>query len=107
MPEKRAEPSALFHQCNQPIHNDTITSTNLPAISDALGHEAKDLPGLVWQTQISMREIERLVEAMQRTWLLRKHVNHTNPPPLRPLSETVAPETQPVKVLRSPKDSVD
>jgi phospholipid/cholesterol/gamma-HCH transport system substrate-binding protein len=62
-------------------------STNLPAISDAIGLEARDIPGLVSQTQTSMREIERLVEAMQHHWLLRKYVNKTNPPPLRPLYE--------------------
>jgi phospholipid/cholesterol/gamma-HCH transport system substrate-binding protein len=87
--------------------NAQLASTNLPAISEALGHEAKDLPGLVLQTQISMREIERLVEAMQRTWLLRKHVNHTNPPPLRPFPEPIVPESKPVKSLRSPKNSAN
>ena len=80
-------------------------STNLPAISDAIRLEAKDLPGLVLQTQTSMRELERLIEAMQRHWLVRKYVNKTNPPPARPLSETIAPERKPVKVLRSPGDS--
>ena len=84
-----------------------LASTNLPAISEAIGHEAKDLPGLVLQTQTSMREIERLVEAMQRHWLLRKYVNQTNPPPLRPRFAPVAPETPPVKALRSPRDSAD
>jgi hypothetical protein len=29
-----------------------------------------------------MREIERLVEAMERHWLLRKYMNLTNPPAL-------------------------
>jgi len=52
-----------------------------------------------------MREIERLVEAMQRTWLLRKYVNQTNPPPLRPLPGSEKPEKKPVKVFRSPRDS--
>lgn len=61
-----------------------IASTNLPAISSTLGKETKDLPGLTRQTQITMRELERLIEAMQRTWLLRKHVNKTNPPPINP-----------------------
>ena len=70
------------------LNNLQQASTNLPAISDAVGKEAKDLPGLVLQTQVSMREMERLVEAMQRTWLLRKYVNPTNPPPLRPLPES-------------------
>jgi len=82
-----------------------LASTNLPAISGALGHEAKDLPGLVLQTQISMRELERLIEAMQRHWLLRKYVNWTNPPPLRPLAGSEEPTKVPVRPLRSPKDS--
>ena len=82
-------------------------STNLPAISEALGHEAKDLPGLVLQTQTSMRELERLIEAMQKNWFIRKHVNKTNPPPLNPLSETGVQVKQPVKVFHSPKGSVN
>jgi phospholipid/cholesterol/gamma-HCH transport system substrate-binding protein len=82
-----------------------IASTNLPAISDVLGHEAQDLPGLALQTQTSMRELERLIEAMQRHWLLRKYVNKTNPPPLRPLPWSEEPEKKPMKGLRSPRDS--
>jgi hypothetical protein len=48
-----------------------------------------------------------LIEAMQKTWLLRKYVNPTNPPPLNPLSEPVTPEEKPVKALRSPRDSAN
>jgi phospholipid/cholesterol/gamma-HCH transport system substrate-binding protein len=80
-------------------------STNLPAISEALGIETKDLPGLVLQTQISMRELERSAEAIQRHWLLRKYVNKTNPPPIAPPTETADPERKPVKAFRSPRDS--
>jgi phospholipid/cholesterol/gamma-HCH transport system substrate-binding protein len=87
------------------LNNLQQASTNLPAISHAIGQEANDLPGLVLQMQTSMREVERLVEAMQRTWLLRKYVNPTNPPPSHPLSNTVVPGKQPLKSLRSPKDS--
>jgi hypothetical protein len=82
-------------------------STNLPAISDALRLEAKDLPGLVLQTQTSMRELERLIEAMQRHWLVRKYVNQTNPPPLSPLPADAVPQRKPAKVLRSPGDSAN
>ncbi len=89
------------------LNNLQQASTNLPAISGAVGKGAKDLPGLVLQTQVSMREVERLVEAMQKTWLLRKYVNQTNPPPLDPLSEPAVPETKPVKVLHSPRDSAN
>jgi len=82
-----------------------LASTNLPAISDAVGKEAKELPGLVLQTQTSMRELERLIEAMQRHWLLRKFVNWTNPLPLRPLPPSQEPQKPPAKRFRSPKES--
>ena len=84
------------------LNNLQQASTNLPAISDAVGKETRDLPGLVLQTQVSMREVERLVEAMQRSWLLRKYVNQTNPPPLRPLPGSEEPEKKPMKALQSP-----
>jgi phospholipid/cholesterol/gamma-HCH transport system substrate-binding protein len=80
-----------------------LASTNLPVITDVLGQEAEGLPGLVLQTQTSMRELERLTAAMQRHWLLRKYVNKTNPPAVRPLP---ASETKkPVTAFRSPRDS--
>ncbi|MDD5141686.1 MAG: MlaD family protein [Verrucomicrobiales bacterium] len=82
-------------------------SANLPAISDVVGQEAKDLPGLAKQTQISMRELERLIEAMQHHWLLRKYVNRTNPPPLNPPAEPVGLEKQPVKAIRFPRGTTD
>ncbi|MDB6066261.1 MAG: hypothetical protein JWR26_2469 [Pedosphaera sp.] len=80
-------------------------TARLPAIGDALGNEAKDLPGLVLQTQTSMREMERLIEAMQRHWLLRKYVNPKSPPPLRPLTVSEEPQEKRVKVLQPPKSS--
>lgn len=73
-------------------------TARLPAITDAVANEARDLPGLVQQTQVSMRELERLIEAMQRHWLLRKYVNLTNPPPLG-----TWPQKETADRLRSPK----
>ena len=86
------------------LGNFQLASTNLPTISAVLRREADDLPGLVSQTQTSMRELERLIEAMQKNWLVRKYVNKTNPPPAHPLIETAVPEKQPAKAIRSPKD---
>jgi hypothetical protein len=61
-------------------------TARLPEITDAVADETKDLRGLVQQSKTSMRELERLIEALQRYWLVRKYVNRTNPPPCRPLS---------------------
>ncbi|MDB6015693.1 MAG: hypothetical protein JWR19_182 [Pedosphaera sp.] len=83
-------------------------TARLPEITDAVADEAKDLPGLVRETQTSMRELERLIEAMQRHWLLRKYVNATNPPSLRPLPVSQAPQPKSAKaLLRSPKASAN
>jgi len=91
---------------NVAVKNVRDGTVRLPEITDAVANETKDLPGLVQQTQTSMREIERLVEAMQRHWFLRKYLNKTNPPPLHPLPEVAEPEKKPaVRALRSPKDS--
>jgi phospholipid/cholesterol/gamma-HCH transport system substrate-binding protein len=78
-------------------------TVRLPEITDAIADEAKDLPGLVQQTQTSMRELERLIEAMQRHWLLRKYVNHTNPPSGQPLLPPRESAGKPTKDFRSPK----
>jgi phospholipid/cholesterol/gamma-HCH transport system substrate-binding protein len=80
-------------------------TVRLPEITDAVANETKELPGLVHQTQTSMREFERLVEAIQRHWFLRKYLNKTNPPPVDPESENPARATKPTKPFRSPKAS--
>jgi phospholipid/cholesterol/gamma-HCH transport system substrate-binding protein len=90
---------------NVAVKNIQNGTARLPEITDAVADGTKDLPGLVRQTQASMRELERLVEAMQKTWLLRKYVNQTNPPPLNPLSEPVSPLEKSVNVSHSPRDS--
>jgi phospholipid/cholesterol/gamma-HCH transport system substrate-binding protein len=90
---------------NVAVKNVRDGTDRLPEITGAVANETKDLPGLVQQTQTSMREIERLVEAMQRHWFLRKYLNKTNPPPLHPLPKVAEPDKKPVNVLRSPKNS--
>lgn len=78
-------------------------TARLPEVTGALADEAKDLPGLVAQTQSSMRELERLIEAMQRHWLLRRYVKQTNPP--RSGMETPPPKPATPRPRTSPKGS--
>jgi phospholipid/cholesterol/gamma-HCH transport system substrate-binding protein len=103
--ETMSELQGMVTNLNVAVTNVQNGAARLPEITDAVAKEAKDLPGLVQQTQTSMRELERLIEAMQRHWLLRKYVNQTNPPPLHPLFETPVPKKKPIKILRSPKGS--
>ena len=78
-------------------------AARVPEIADAVANETKDLPGLVEQTQTSMRELERLIEALQRHWLVRKYVNKTNPPPLGRASELEEPRKKTFKPPTLPK----
>ncbi|MHB8522048.1 MAG: MlaD family protein [Limisphaerales bacterium] len=103
--ETLSEWHGVVTNLNSAVNNVQKGTIRLPEITDAVANEAKDLPGLVEQTQVSMRELERLIEAMQKHWLLRKYVNQTNPPPLRPLAANQGPPQKPVKARRSPKVS--
>jgi phospholipid/cholesterol/gamma-HCH transport system substrate-binding protein len=76
----------IITNLNVAVKNVQNGTARLPEIVDGIANETKELPALVQQTQTSMRETERLVEAMQRHWLIRKYVNHTNPPPVRTIS---------------------
>lgn len=80
---------AAITNANLVFENLQEGTARLPEITGALADEAKDLPGLVLQTQTSMHELERVVEAMQRHWFLRKYVSEVEPP-LSP-----APKPQP------------
>jgi phospholipid/cholesterol/gamma-HCH transport system substrate-binding protein len=103
--EAMSELQGVVTNLNVAVANVQKGTMRLPEITDAVANEAKDLPGVVQQTQTSMRELERLIEALERHWLLRKYVNKTNPPPVRPLPESEEPARQPFKSLSSPKDS--
>ena len=76
---------------NVAVGNVRKGTERMPEITGAVADEAKEVPALVRQTEASMRELERLIEAMQRHWLIRKYVNHTNPPPELPLPEVTEP----------------
>jgi phospholipid/cholesterol/gamma-HCH transport system substrate-binding protein len=89
------------------VTNVNLATANLPGITGAVADEAKDLPGLVQQTQTSMRELERLIEAAQKNWLVRKHVNKTNPAPISPPLRTPVweqtPTNQPRHISNAPR----
>jgi phospholipid/cholesterol/gamma-HCH transport system substrate-binding protein len=100
-----SELQGVVTNLNAAMKNVQTGAARLPEITDAVAREAKDLPGLVQQTQVSMRELERLVEAVQHHWLLRKYVNKTNPVALRPFPANDEPQRKTVKGSGSPKVS--
>jgi phospholipid/cholesterol/gamma-HCH transport system substrate-binding protein len=103
-----SELQGVVTNLNAAAKNVQTGTERLPEITGAMASEARDLPGLVRQTQTSMRELERLIEAMQRNWLVRKYMNKTNPPPLlrepSALPPIEAPDQSPPRNLRSPRN---
>ncbi len=55
--------------------------------TDVLKDEVKDLPGMVLQTREALRESEKLIVAVQKSWLLRKYVDATETTTLIPTAE--------------------
>jgi phospholipid/cholesterol/gamma-HCH transport system substrate-binding protein len=66
-----------------------LAGAHLSAVSEALAAEAQDLPGLVWQTQQTLHELERLIEGIQKHWLIRRYVEPPQPSTRIPPSEVV------------------
>ena len=67
-------------------------TVRLPEITDNVADEVGQLPGLVKQTRSSIREMERLIVAMQKHWLIRKYVDKSNPPPPAENASPAVPE---------------
>ena len=66
-----------------------VAGTHLSAVSEALAVEAKDLPGLVLQTQQTLHELERLIEGIEKVWPIRSHIEQRQPNTRIPPSEVV------------------
>jgi phospholipid/cholesterol/gamma-HCH transport system substrate-binding protein len=78
--EAIVESRVMMTNLNLTVKNLQEGTARLPEVGSALANEAKDLPGLVQQTKTSMRELERLILALQRHWLVRKYMDKVNPP---------------------------
>jgi phospholipid/cholesterol/gamma-HCH transport system substrate-binding protein len=88
---------------NAAVANVENGTARLPELTGALADEAKDIPGLVKQTQTSMHELERLIEALQKHWIVRKYMDKTEPPPSSRPDQGLPKKNS--KSVRSPKDS--
>jgi len=81
--------NASMDQLQSILKDVQVAGTHLSAVSEALAIEAKDLPGLVLQTQQTLHELERLIEGLERHWLIRKYIEQRQPNTRIPPSEVV------------------
>lgn len=54
-------------------------TAKLPDIAGTVSDQSKDLPELVLQTEDALRETTRLIEGLQKHWLIRKYVEQVEP----------------------------
>ena len=81
--------NASMDQLKAILKDVQVTSIHLSGVSEALATEAQDLPGLVLQTQQMLHELERLIEGIERHWLIRKYIEQRQPNTRIPPSEVV------------------
>ena len=74
-----AKVDAALAQTQQIVADVQKTTAQLPPMAQAVGGEVKNLPGTVIQTQETIREAERLLEGLQRHWLLRGSMPQPEP----------------------------
>lgn len=76
----------IVAKANESLASVRDTLAKLPPMAETLSGEVRDMPGLVVQTRDMLRETQRLIEAIQRHWLIRGYVDQA------PASETIPPE---------------
>ncbi|HMO49715.1 MAG TPA: MlaD family protein [Kiritimatiellia bacterium] len=77
-----AQVQAAMAQVNVMLTDLREVTIELPPMARTVNREVQDIPGTVLMTQETLRETERLIEGIQRHWLLRKYIPRTEPTPL-------------------------
>ncbi|MDH3591749.1 MAG: MlaD family protein [Planctomycetota bacterium] len=79
-----AKTHRILDEAQRVLADIRAASKRLPDIAEGADKGIDALPGLILQTQATLREVERLVEALQRHWLVRRHVEKAPPGRIAP-----------------------
>ena len=79
-PELAVKINVVLAQVQKILADVKQSTGQLPGMAKTIGNEVQDASGLVLQTQSAIREAEKLIEGIQRHWLLRKYVDQVTPP---------------------------
>lgn len=88
-PDTAAEVKGIVEKINAALEDVKIiledvrkTAAEFPPVAQKIGKESDNIPGLLIQTQETLREAERLIEGIQQHWIIRKYVPQPSSPPL-------------------------
>jgi phospholipid/cholesterol/gamma-HCH transport system substrate-binding protein len=90
-PKMADDLNGILEQVRAVLADVKATTAQLPAMAEKVGDEAGDLPGLMLQTQETLREAERLIDGIQQTWLVRGYIEQPQTGRLIKPSEVTAP----------------
>lgn len=76
----------ITEKINASLAEVNVILQDVRASSSILKEEMDDVPGVVLQTRDTMRETEKLLEAIQKHWMIRKYVDQAEPSTLIPPS---------------------
>jgi phospholipid/cholesterol/gamma-HCH transport system substrate-binding protein len=66
--------NSAFDQVSVMIKKLQDTVSNFPDLATSVSAQLKNLPELILQAQVMLHEVEEVVKALQRHWLLRRYV---------------------------------
>jgi len=78
-PETVRQVNATLEDIRKISGNLIRVTAAMPATIDNINNQVKSLSGVIVQTQATLREIQRLTEAAQRHWLIRRYVEDDQP----------------------------
>jgi phospholipid/cholesterol/gamma-HCH transport system substrate-binding protein len=88
-PQMAQQLAEVLAQVQRIIADVKQTTAQLPGIAKTAGGEVRDASGMVLQTQSAIREAEKLIEGLQKHWLIRDYVDRVTAP------ERVPPQAVP------------
>ena len=88
-PQMAQQLADVLAQVQKIIADVKQTTAQLPVIAKTASGEVRDASGVMLQTQSAIREAEKLIEGLQKHWLIRKYVDQVTAP------ERVPPQAVP------------
>ncbi|HMP77014.1 MAG TPA: MlaD family protein [Kiritimatiellia bacterium] len=90
-PAAAQEIERILAQVREILADVKEVSARLPPVAETVGREIDALPGTVVQSQETLREAERLIQGIQRHWLIRKNVPGVELPDMIPSIQAGGP----------------
>ena len=91
LPQLAEQVNQLLARVEGIVSQVELASNSLPAIADSIESDMQTLPGFLIESQETLRQIEIMVRALQRHWLLRGYVDRRADQGRIPVEDVIGP----------------